>query len=83
MFMNGPMDPWAPQPAFASPVVYDGFGNPVGLPFIAALAPIAKAVLPSLIPAAGNLVSNILKRRSAWTACGLLAGKMRISPAFT
>ena len=47
--------------------VYDGLGNPMGLPFLSALAPLASAVLPSLapivsrIPGIGNLVGGALQ----------------------
>jgi hypothetical protein len=47
--------------------VYDGLGNPLGLPFLSALAPLASAVLPQLapivsrIPGIGNLVGGALQ----------------------
>jgi hypothetical protein len=47
--------------------VYDGLGNPLGLPFLSALAPLASAVLPRLapivsrIPGVGSLVGGALQ----------------------
>jgi hypothetical protein len=47
------------------PVVYDGLGNPVGLPF---LAPIAAALAPAaggLLPQAGRIFGGLFGRRPA------------------
>ncbi|MCK6620975.1 MAG: hypothetical protein HUU32_05965 [Calditrichaceae bacterium] len=59
------------QIAAGQPVVYDGLGNPLGLPFLApiaaAVAPLAAKALPavasSLLPAAGRIFSRIFSRR--------------------
>jgi hypothetical protein len=42
-------------------VIYDGFGNSLGLPFIAALAPLAA----KLIPAAAAIVPGLISKRRA------------------
>lgn len=39
-------------------VIYDGLGNPLGLPFLAALAPMAASLLPSLLPLIPSLASG-------------------------
>lgn len=41
-----------------SPVMYDGLGNPLGLPFLA-------PIIGALAPAAGSLISNLFSRRSS------------------
>jgi hypothetical protein len=49
---------------YAEAPVYDGFGNPVGLPFLApiasALAPMAGRLIGGLIPGAGQAISRLL-----------------------
>jgi hypothetical protein len=44
-------------------VGYDGLGNPVGCPLLAALAPLASSVLPAigsaLLPAVGDIVGGL------------------------
>jgi hypothetical protein len=50
--------------AVPHPVGHDGLGSPLGLPFLAALAPMAGAVLPSLlpmIPSLGGGLASLLK----------------------
>jgi hypothetical protein len=50
--------------------MYDGLGNPLGLPFLSALAPLASSVLPAIapivsrIPGVGNLVGGALQNVS-------------------
>jgi hypothetical protein len=50
--------------------IYDGLGNPLGLPFLSALAPLASSVLPALapivsrIPGVGSLVGGALQNVS-------------------
>jgi hypothetical protein len=40
-------------------VVYDGFGNPVGIaPILAALAPIAKSLIPTLVSAIPSIIGG-------------------------
>src|SRR5438309_8800663 len=44
----------------ASPhIIYDGLGNPLGLPFLAALAPLASSILPAIISGAAKLLPAI------------------------
>lgn len=51
-----------------APVLYDGLGNPVGLPF---LAPIAAALAPALAPMAGKLIGGLLPQ-AARAAGGII-----------
>jgi hypothetical protein len=50
--------------------VYDGLGNPLGLPFLSALAPLASSILPAIapilsrIPGVGSLVGGALQNVS-------------------
>jgi hypothetical protein len=36
----------------------DGFGDPLGLPFLAALVPMLSSIIPSLLPAVGGLLKG-------------------------
>ncbi len=63
---------WQPvQPQYGQ-VVYDGFGNPVGLPILAALAPLAAKAAGALVPMIAKAVPMI---------ANVLPGLMRRAPA--
>jgi len=40
--------------------LYDGLGNPLGLPFLAALAPLASSLLPMIAKGASSLLRSLL-----------------------
>src|SRR5262249_21782802 len=52
--------PWRQSPQQYGHVVYDGFGNPLGLPILAALAPLAAKVLPAIATNVLPMVSSLL-----------------------
>ena len=60
-------------------VIYDGLGNPLGLPFLAALAPMLSSLLPTLASGAAKILPGLLSQ--AGTALPSLAQSAPASPA--
>ncbi len=54
--------PWQQSPPQYGRVVYDGLGNPLGLPFIAALAPLAAKAVGAIAPIIAKVAPTIFAK---------------------